>query len=320
MNPPLISVTRPVDLAIDRVKQVLFRPFDAGKWFVIGFCAWLAYLGQGGSGYNFHVPGGNHGHAADLRQMIEQAQDFVQENLFWIVPLGIALIAFGLIVGVVLTWLHSRGEFMFLHCVARNQAQIAEPWREFAREGNSLFCFRLVLMVAGIVTAWPILILSGIKLYRMFMDDAWTYHGIMQCVGLGLALVFVSLVLGIIGKFTSDFVVPIMFLRRQQCLGAWREFGRLLAARPGEFILYLLFQIVLAIALGILVLLAILVTCCIACCALALPYLGTVVLLPVLVFKRAYSLHYLAQFGPEYDSFAPPPSPPPAAPVPGVVQ
>jgi hypothetical protein len=34
-----------------------------------------------------------------------------------------------------------------------------------------------------------------------------------------------------------------------------------------------------------------------------IPYLGTVLLLPILVFKRAYSLHYLAQYGPQYDVF-----------------
>ena len=47
----------------------------------------------------------------------------------------------------------------------------------------------------------------------------------------------------------------------------------------------------------------VLCTCCIAGCFLAIPYIGTVLLLPVLVFTRAYSLHFLAQFGPDYDVF-----------------
>ena len=34
-------------------------------------------------------------------------------------------------------------------------------------------------------------------------------------------------------------------------------------------------------------------------------------LLPVLVFNRAYALHYLAQFGPNYDVFTPPSAPAP---------
>jgi hypothetical protein len=38
-------------------------------------------------------------------------------------------------------------------------------------------------------------------------------------------------------------------------------------------------------------------------------------LLPVLIFKRAYPLYFLAQFGPEYDVFPPVP---PAGPSPGL--
>ena len=107
-----------------------------------------------------------------------------------------------------------------------------------------------------------------------------------------------------------DFVVPVMYLRGGTCLAAWREFAALLAAHPGTFILYLLFQIVLGIAIGAIVLMAVLITCCILGCVMALPFIGTVVLLPVLVFKRAYSLYYLAQFGPNYDVFPKPPAAP----------
>ncbi len=36
-----ISVTDPISPAIERTKFVLFRPFDIGKWFKLGFCAVL---------------------------------------------------------------------------------------------------------------------------------------------------------------------------------------------------------------------------------------------------------------------------------------
>ena len=86
----------------------------------------------------------------------------------------------------------------------------------------------------------------------------------------------------------------------------WKEFISLLAVNVGNFALYLLFQIVLSMAIGVLVLCAILVTCCVAGCVMAIPYLGAVLLLPVSTFKRSYSLHYLAQYGPEYNVFPPP--------------
>jgi hypothetical protein len=110
-----------------------------------------------------------------------------------------------------------------------------------------------------------------------------------------------------------DFVVPIMFLRRTKCTAAWREFLGLLGANFGRFVLYLLFQIVLGMGISMVVLAAVVVTCCIAGCLMGIPYIGAVVLLPVLVFERSYSLYYLTQFGPAYSVFpaASPFMPPP---------
>src|SRR2546430_46045 len=57
--PQSISLTLPVSQAVYRVKRLLFEPFDFGKWFVIGFCAWLAELGRGGVGAGLKFKGGN---------------------------------------------------------------------------------------------------------------------------------------------------------------------------------------------------------------------------------------------------------------------
>ena len=87
-----------------------------------------------------------------------------------------------------------------------------------------------------------------------------------------------------------------MFRRRGGCLPSWGVLLRLLAANPSHFLLYLLFQIILALAIFVLVLTAVLLTCCILGCLLVIPFLGTVLLLPILVFQRSYSLYYLAQY------------------------
>jgi hypothetical protein len=79
---------------------------------------------------------------------------------------------------------------------------------------------------------------------------------------------------------------------------------RLVSANIGNILLYLLFQIVLGLVIGMLVFVVVLATCCIAGCLLALPFLGTVFYLPVLVFQRSYSLFYLAQFGPSHNAFS----------------
>lgn len=240
--------------------------------------------------------------------LIDEATHFVTQNLWWIVPAVLILVVLGLVWGILLTWLSSRGKFMFLHCVALDQAEVKRPWREFTHEANSLFWFRFVLGLIRLFFFLPLLagifLIVGRMLYRRNAE----VEGIALAIGFVLALLAVAICFGLIRKFTIDFVVPIMFLRRTSCTAAWREFLGLLGDNAGRFTLYVLFQMVLAMAIGVLVLLVVLVTCCIAGCLMALPYVGTVVLLPVLVFKRSYSIHYFAQFGPAYDVF--PPAPP----------
>jgi len=304
----------PVSQALDRVKRVLFQPFDLGRWFVIGFCAWLAALGETGCHANFptgpHRGRGAHGE-------LEQAWTFVLNNLYWIVPLVAALLVLGIVLGVLMTWLSSRGRFMFLHCVALNQAEVEKPWREFARQGNSLFWFRIVLGLISLVVILPLVAVLILMIVGMVKQGAPNVGAILAAIGLVLAVIGAGLIFALIGKLTTDFVVPIMFLRRSRCLQGWSELLGLLTANLGRFALYVLFQIVLGMAIGVLVLVVVLATCCVAGCLMALPYLGTVLLLPVLVFKRAYSLHYLAQYGPMYDVF-PPAVPPVSGAIPPV--
>ena len=82
----------------------------------------------------------------------------------------------------------------------------------------------------------------------------------------------------------------------------------LLAENVKYFILFYLMKIVISIAIGILVFTAFCLTCCIACCLFAIPYIGTVILLPVIMFKRCYSVFFLEQFGDEWKFFAKPAS------------
>ncbi|HKI68970.1 MAG TPA: hypothetical protein VKA67_05235, partial [Verrucomicrobiae bacterium] len=218
---------------------------------------------------------------------------------------------------VLFTWLNSRGKFMFLHCVALNKAEVTEPWNKFAQEGNSLFVFRIVLGLIGMIVFLPSLIIATVMIFGMLLHGSFLLGGIMMAIGFGVLFLTAGILLALVKKLTTDFVVPIMFLRGKNCLDAWKEFWGLLTTNITEFLLYVLFQIVLAIVIGLMILLVVLATCCVAGCFMALPYLGTVILLPVFIFKRAYSVHYFAQYGPAYNVFpptAPPPSPGPIPP------
>ena len=323
IHPREISVTEPVSLAYARVKLMLFQPFDLGKWFVIGFCAWLAGLGEsggGGGGFNFNNSFANKNVQPwdQLRHLYGVARDFVLANMVWVLPVAgvAALIMLGL--GLLILWLNCRGKFMFLHCVARNRAEIVLPWDTCGGLANSLFWFRLVLSLVGMVAVLPFVIGLIVLIVRMVAAGEVNPPLILGAVALGLGVLFLLVLLGLIHKFLGDFVVPIMYLRGTTCMAAGREFLGLLSAQAGWFILYILFQIVLAMVLGMLVAFIFLLTCCVACCLAMLPYIGTVVLLPIIVFKRAYSAYFLAQFGPSYDVFPLEAPPVATAPPPGL--
>jgi len=53
-----------------------------------------------------------------------------------------------------------------------------------------------------------------------------------------------------------------------------------------------------------------LVALCLTCCLAAISYVGTVILLPLLVFVRCYSLYFIEQFGPHWLIFLPDKEPP----------
>ena len=128
---------------------------------------------------------------------------------------------------------------------------------------------------------------------------------VLGLVFIGLLAFIVAIAFAVFLKFTKDFVVPVMYLRNCTAVAGWRLFLPILSHRVGVFILYILFQIVISIAVSTIIFGLALVTCCSACCLMAVPYIGTVFLLPIFIFKRSYPLYFLRQLGPEFDVFIP---------------
>ena len=113
----------------------------------------------------------------------------------------------------------------------------------------------------------------------------------------------------------AHFMVAIMYRRRCLAREGFRAAVDLIRNYPGEITLYCLFWIALTIGTVFASCIVILATCCIA----LLPYIGTVVTLPIYVVLRAFGLRFIRQFGPDYDvwtAIPQPPSIPPSEPPP----
>ena len=298
---PVISVVEPISLAMEKVKALLFRPFDLSRWFTIGFCVWLALLGQNGPNFQFNVPFHNwHNPGFSLGQA---RHEFSEHFLVIIIVASIGLLI-GLAIMIVLLWLSCRGRFMFLYCVAQNKAEVKTPWNKFRKSANSLLLFKLVAGLVAFICIALCIAMFAMMIFLLTRNHARSNIAeIFAMVCLSFIIALTAIVFSLFFKFTNDFVIPIMYLRTCSCTEAWSQFLRVLSFRKGAFALYILFQIVIAMVIAAILITVVFGTCCCAACFLAIPYIGTVLMLPLLVFKRAYSLYYLRQFGPDFDVF-----------------
>lgn len=199
-----ISVVEPVGPAIERVKQILFKPFDLGKWFIIGFCAWLAGFGERGGG------GLNYISNFDKSKIPPEIIEYLKEHIILIGSVVFTVMVISVVVFVLLTWLSSRGKFMFLDCVVKNKAAIEEPWKNFKEQANSLFRFRLVLLISTLVIILPF---AGLSLYSVFMLDNIAAKIVILTIGLS-GVVLTAMAAATVGVLTYDFVMPIMYINK----------------------------------------------------------------------------------------------------------
>ncbi len=290
-----ISVIDPIGSAFKRVGLVLFKPFDLRKWFVLGFCAWLAHLGEGGAHFNVGGNyGGDGGGPSPIGEAFAEAVEWAEEHLTLVISVGVAVLLLLIAIGLVLSWLRARGKFMFLDGVVRNRGAVVEPWRRFRALGNSLFWFRLVF---GLIAFGVFVLIVLLGLAIAWADIQAEEFGVAAVAAILTFLVLwlpCGLTVIVVSLFLEDFIIPVMYLRNLRTVPAWGVFYReLLRGHVGPIVLFYLMKIVLALGIGIATCLAVCFTCCLA----ALPYLGAVILLPLLVFGRCYSLHFIQGFG-----------------------
>ncbi len=98
---------------------------------------------------------------------------------------------------------------MFLHCVVWDKAEVDVPWHQYAAQANSLFRFRVILCLLGLVLFLPMLGIVAVSIIKMVLQGEPNLAGIMLAAGLVMVMVPLAIVFALIRKFTMDFVVPI---------------------------------------------------------------------------------------------------------------
>jgi hypothetical protein len=295
-----IAYFEPLARAWERMKGILWRPFDLSTWIVLGFSAWLAGLadGAGGGGWKWIVDSDDFSSAS---RSITDSDSWhgLGESLLWLPVLFLVVMAVAAILVVVL-WLSSRAKLVFLDNVVHGRAQIVEPWHRLRDLGNSLFLWRLGFIVACGLVVLALMLLFFAPAATLEISDV--VAGLSYAaMGVGvLVLVVFGIVAAFIALYLEAFVIPIMYKYELKATEAWRYFLPWFRSRPLPFLLYGLFVLLVFICFGLLLG----AMCVVTCCVVVLPYLGTVLTLWFWVTYRLFSVEFLAQFDPGFDLFA----------------
>ncbi len=278
-----------------RARRMLLEPFDLGTWLVLGFTAWLARLaGGGGGGGSFPVRdlshvGSNRNFSGVLR-IFEREWHRLWAETRW-GPLVLVGVVLALVLVVLLLWLSSRGKVIFLDNVARGRAEVREPWRRLGRLGDSLFAFRIAF-VGGALGIAGVLIFLTVQIA----------HGPLGVVAVAVLWATFALLSAFVLLLLDNFVVPIMVRFDLPVGRAWDALLPWVSRDPWAFVVYGLMLLGLAIVVGIGIVAVGLMSCCMGFVLLALPYLGTVLLLPILVAYRALGPEFLSRVDPGFEN------------------
>jgi hypothetical protein len=305
-----IEIITPFNQAIELTRLILFRPFDITKWLVIGFAAFLSgWFNSGGGGINpWSFRGWN---TSNAQAPTFQFRSFNMDHagVILITAIAVCVVIF-LTLLVVWLWIVGRGRFVFIDCLVRNRAAIVEPWREFRQEGNRFFIFLIVLILISLVL---FALFGGLLFGVLVLWRSYRVSNVPVLIVVVPIAVFAWVAFAVVVNLITYFMPPVMYARRCSPVDAARAILRLIFDDPAPFILFIFFMIALWIGW---IMVGCVVTC-VTCCLASLPYIGTVIVLPVPVLFRSFSLLFLRQFGPEWDVWAKIPVPtvtsPPAA-------
>jgi uncharacterized membrane protein len=305
------SYSEPLDHAWQRMKSILFRPFDLGRWFVLGFTAWLAQLATGYSGgaserFNFSDDWDD----PSFQGIVSGVEDTVRT--FFDHPWAVMLIGMFMVVGflfwLLILWISSRGQFMFLDNLVHARTEVKVPWSEFRNQGDSLFLWQVVYSLIVFVVMGAVAAAGLLLLFPALALEPAAVAVVPLAILAGTAGFILIAALVFIEFFLTQFIVPIMYRHRLSTLDAWRRFLPIFKDHPGGFVVFGLLYFVLMLVGWILFMVGGLVTCCFGLVLLVIPYIGTVVSLPLHTFARYFSLEYLGQFGDDFQLMQPVPA------------
>jgi hypothetical protein len=277
-----------IDRSVERTKKCLLEPFDFWKWMklaiMILFIGGSGFNGGGGSNYSLDESDMSSVPAipADVTDIFQQIDGWISANL---VEIAFVLITSFVFLVLLLAYVSSVMEFVFVESLVRNDIRFREYFRRYLGKGFGLFLLRL--LIGLIVLAFTAVV---VLLFIYSAGGPVSVESNIQAANVFLFLLMMFaliLVLATVGGAISSLVglsIPVALYTGNNIFRALSMVLRKFRQDAGQIILYWIGRIVLiiaaAIVVGILVLVIIAIAVLIVLVIDGLIYLAITALLP----------------------------------------
>jgi hypothetical protein len=281
-----------VDRSLTRARVICFDGFEVRRWLTLAVASWLAWLGTASSNLQARLPSPDFG------------WDIPKE--WYTVSFFLTVAAVGsvtaLLLWLLLTWLRSRGQVMFLQLVARNRGELLVLWTDAALVSSDLFRTRLVIDLSASVLM-ALLSGAGVGTAIALSPDDPLSVGSGAPIAVSMLAVFLLFLCWVLLTFLLDEIaLPIAVARHLSVREALDQTWRLLQAHPAEFVVYFLFRAIATLIVG----LFLFAIACMTCMVSWIPGAMALVAVPLRVFLQSMSLTFLHELDPlAFAAYAP---------------
>jgi hypothetical protein len=251
----VLSATEAITPALERTRNLLFRPFQWGTF--LKLCA-VAVFTEGFSG-NFNF---SNRHPATH---IDRSPIPFHPNPGLVLAFVLAGIAV-FVLAIVLFYVVVRLRFALFDCLVFQTKRLAPGWHKYRFQALRFFLLSIAIGFVFLVVLAAILLPFVFGFVRIYRDTQLTGHfPLAAALGLFLPLIpiFILFVLCAfaVDLILRDFMLPHMALENASAAEAWAAVRMQIAQEVGPFFLYAVLRILLPIAAMIALFIALAIPC-----------------------------------------------------------
>lgn len=238
-----ISAADSVSLAIQRTRDLLFRPFNWGTYLKLGLVA-IITEGIGGHLQSSTHSGPSPGHGP----MIYSPFDIPP---VWIAAI-VAAVLLAILLSLVIFYLITRLRFAFFHCLIHKSGEIRPGWHLYRAQAMRFFWLNIgvgfcYLLLVGLV-ALPF-VAGFIRLFHETPRGGHPDIGLLLSLVLPLIpVIFLLVLVGVMADVVlRDWMLPHFALEDATAGEAWEEVWDRIKADTRQFLVYALLRLILPV-------------------------------------------------------------------------